>query len=129
MKIFNIIFCTILGLVYGYLSFLLNDLGLLSNKILLYISIFGAIVILLISFCILKLKSKLIKGFLYFISIIGMLLSIFGIYYLNSTISFIDNFGNTKEKYDYYYVIVLKESKYNSINDLNGLVTLVGFAS
>ena len=107
--------------IIWYLSFLLNDLGLLSNKILLYINIFGTGIVLLISFLIIKLKSKLIKGFLYLISIIGMLLSIFGIYYLNSTISFIDNFGNTKEKYDYYYVIVLKESKYNSINDLNGL--------
>ena len=122
MKIFNIIFCTALCLLYGYLSFLLNDLGLLSNKVLLYINIFGGIIILLISYCILKLKSKLIKGFLYLISIIGILISSFGIYYLNSTINFIDNFGNTKEKYDYYYVIVLKESKYNSINDLNGLV-------
>lgn len=122
MKIFNIIFSGILCLLYGYLSFLLNDLGILSNKIILYICIIGAVVVLLTIIGLLKLKNKIIKLFLYFISLIIMLVSALGIYYLNSTISFIDNFGNTKENYDYYYVIVLKESKYTKLEDLTGLM-------
>lgn len=121
MKIFNIIFSGILCLLYGYLSYLLNDLGILSNKILLYICIFGGIIVILTVIGLLKLKSKIIKVFLYFISLVIMLVSVLGIYYSNSTINFIDNFGNTKESYDYYYVIVLKESKYTKLEDLSGL--------
>ena len=55
-----------------------------------------------------------------------MIISILGIYYLSSTINFIDNFGNTKKEYDYYYVIVMKDSKYNTISDLKG--KLIGTA-
>ena len=118
MKIFNIVFSCILCFLYGYLSYLLNDLGFLSNKFLLYAVIIIGIIVIFIVLGILKLKSKIIKIIMYIISLIIMLVSIFCIYYLNSTISFIDNFGNKKQNYDYYYVIVLKESKYNTITDL-----------
>ena len=120
MKAFNIIFSIILCLIYGYLSYLLNDLGLLSNKVLMFTFIFVFLIIIAIIVCLLKLKSKIIKIILYIISSIIMIISILGIYYLSSTINFIDNFGNTKKEYDYYYVIVMKDSKYNTISDLKG---------
>lgn len=122
MRIINIVFSSILCLLYGYLSYLLNDLGIFSNNILLYICIFGGIVVIFTVFGLLKFKSKIIKTFLYLISLIIILISSIGIYYLNSTINFIDNLGNTKESYDYYYVIVLKESKYTKLGDLNNNV-------
>lgn len=120
MKTFNIIFSVILCLIYGYLSYLLNDLGLLSNKVLTFAFIFVFLIIIAIIVCLLKLKSKIIKIILYIISTVIMIISILGIYYLRSTINFIDNFGNTKKEYDYYYVIVMKDSKYNTISDLKG---------
>ena len=120
MKAFNIIFSIILCLIYGYLSYLLNDLGLLSNKVLMFTFIFVFLIIIAIIVCLLKLKSKIIKIILYIISSIIMIISILGIYYLSSTINFIDNFGNTKKDYDYYYLIVMKDSKYNTISDLKG---------
>ena len=126
MKTFNIIFSVILCLIYGYLSYLLNDLGLLSNKVLTFAFIFVSLIIIAIIVCLLKLKSKIIKIILYIISTVIMIISILGIYYLSSTINFIDNFGNTKKEYDYYYVIVMKDSKYNTISDLKG--KLIGTA-
>lgn len=126
MKAFNIIFSVILCLIYGYLSYLLNDLGLLSNKVLTFAFIFVFLIIIAIIVCLLKLKSKIIKIILYIISTVIMIISILGIYYLSSTINFIDNFGNTKKEYDYYYVVVMKDSKYNTISDLKG--KLIGTA-
>lgn len=124
MKFINIIFSIILCFLYGYLAYLLNDLGILSNNILLYICIFGGIIVIFNVVALLKLKSKIIKFFLYIIGLIIALISSIGIYYLNSTIDFIDNFGNKKESFNYYYVIVLKESKYTKLDDLNN--TLIG---
>ena len=124
MKFINIIFCIILCFLYGYLAYLLNDLGILSNNILLYICIFGGIIVIFNVVGLLKLKSKIIKFFLYIIGLIIALISSIGIYYLNSTIDFIDNFGNKKGSFNYYYVIVLKESKYTKLDDLNN--ALVG---
>ncbi len=48
----------------------------------------------------------------------GIIFNFIGIYYLNSTINFLENFGDNKEEYDYYYVLALKKSGYKTIDDL-----------
>ena len=118
MKIFNIIFSVLLCGLYGFLSYITSDLGLLSNKILLSLSIAGWITIILIIVGLFKLKSKIFKGLLYFISLIIMIISFFGSYYIKTTISFIDDFGNKNDEFNYYYVITKKDSNYNKIDEL-----------
>lgn len=120
MKIIGITLSSILFLLYLYLAFLLNDLGLLSNKILLSIFVFVGVIILLVIFGMLKTKKNVLKISFFVISLLIMIACSVGIYYSNSTINFIDNIGNSKENYDYYYVIVMKDSKYTKLNDLNG---------
>ena len=61
MKIIGITLSSILFLLYLYLAFLLNDLGLLSNKILLSIFVFVGVIILLVIFGMLKTKKNVLK--------------------------------------------------------------------
>lgn len=119
MKILNIIFSVLLVLIYSYFSYLLFDIGLLSGKYGIILFIILAIIILLIIIGIMKGK-KVCKIFSYVFYVIFLLIFIIGIYYLNTTIAFIDSFGKkNKTDYDNYYVVVLKNSRYLKLKDLN----------
>lgn len=119
MKILNIIFSVLLVLTYSYFSYLLFDIGLLSGKYGIILFIILAIIILLIIIGIIKGK-KICKIISYIFYVIFLLIFIVGIYYLNTTIAFIDSFGKKdKTDYDNYYVVVLKNSRYLKLKDLN----------
>jgi len=44
----------------------------------------------------------------------------FMVYYLNKTMNFIDNIGIITEEVTYYYVVVLADSRYQEVSDLDG---------
>lgn len=67
-----------------------------------------------------KIIFRIIRGFCYFLAILLMSIYSFGIYYLNKTMNFIDNISIMREEVTNYYVVVLKDSKYQEISDLYG---------
>lgn len=77
------------------------------------------IIVLLIIIGIIKGK-KVCKIFSYIFYVIFLSIFVIGIYYLNTTKTFIDSFGKSdKTNYDNYYVVVLKNSRYLKMKDLN----------
>ena len=117
-KILIILLTNILIISFSYLFFLLNDLGFLANK---YILIAGGCLVIFLFIIILglfKLKKKILKALLVIMCFTIVFINFFGIYYLKSTLSFIDNITNSNEHYSYYYILSLKSSSYNTINDL-----------
>lgn len=118
--ILKILFSILLVLIYAYTAYLLNNLGFLSNKYAIIFMIVSLIILLLVILGIFKVKKVIAKVFLYLIGIIAIVLMIVGTKYLNSTKKFIDNISKEKVSYDYYYVMVLKDSKYNKLSDLKG---------
>lgn len=65
-------------------------------------------------------KSKKSKKLLNFICILFILLFSFILYYLSKTINFMDQIKALKYQTDNYYVLVLKDSDYETISDING---------
>lgn len=117
MKILNTILSVIIILLYSYLSYLLYDIGLLSSLLGIIGFIFLTVILLLIIIGMFKLKKKIIAYVFYILMTFVMFI---GIYYLNTTKSFIDSFDKSdKENFDNYYVVVLKSSKYTKLSDLN----------
>ena len=117
MKILNTILSILLVLLYSYLSYLLYDIGLLSSLLGIIGFIFLTVILLLIIIGMFKLKKKIIAYVFYILMTFVMFI---GIYYLNTTKSFIDSFDKSdKENFDNYYVVVLKSSKYTKLSDLN----------
>lgn len=117
MKILNTILNVIIILLYSYLSYLLYDIGLLSSLLGIIGFIFLTVILLLIIIGMFKLKKKIIAYVFYILMTFVMFI---GIYYLNTTKSFIDSFDKSdKENFDNYYVVVLKSSKYTKLSDLN----------
>lgn len=117
MKILNTILSVIIVLLYSYLCYLLYDIGLLSSLLGIIGFIFLTVILLLIIIGMFKLKKKIIAYVFYILMTFVMFI---GIYYLNTTKSFIDSFDKSdKENFDNYYVVVLKSSKYTKLSDLN----------
>ena len=117
-KIFKSIFSILLGGTFLWLLFQMWNIKLLANKTILIIIGIVALIVILLIVGLIKSKSKVSKGILYTLSTIFIVIFSVGIYYMSSTLSFLNVFGNTKTKYDYYYVMVLKNSKYEEIEDL-----------
>lgn len=63
-----------------------------------------------------KFKKKKIIG--YILSFILFLITIFGTYYLNSTLGFFKGFGKDNYKEENFLVLVLKDSTYQELKDL-----------
>lgn len=117
MKILNTVLSVIIVLFYIYLGYLLYDIGLLSSLLGIIGFIFLTAILLLIIFGMFKLKKKIIAYVFYILMIFVMSI---GVYYLNTTKSFIDSFDKSdKENFDNYYVVVLKSSKYTKLSDLD----------
>lgn len=66
-----------------------------------------------------KIFLMIIQGFCYIVSLALIGIYCFGAYYLNETMHFIDNISVMKEEVTNYYVIVLKDKKYQEISDLD----------
>lgn len=117
MKILNTVLSVIIVLFYIYLGYLLYDIGLLSSLLGIIGFIFLTAILLLIIIGMFKLKKKIIAYVFYILMTFVMFI---GIYYLNTTKSFIDSFDKSdKKNFDNYYVVVLKSSKYTKLSDLD----------
>lgn len=81
---------------------------------------FTMIIILLMFLKGRKIVYRFIRWACYFLVVLMLCLYSFGIYYLNKTMNFIDNISILKEEVTNYYVVVLKDSKYQEISDLYG---------
>lgn len=63
---------------------------------------------------------KLFKGLAYIVTILMIVSYSCGIYYLNKTTHFMNNINVIKKEVTSYYIIVMKDSKYDEISDLYG---------
>ena len=63
---------------------------------------------------------KLFKCLAYIVTILMIVGYSCGIYYLNKTTHFMNNLNTIKKEITSYYIIVMKESKYDEISDLYG---------
>lgn len=119
MKVLNVVLSLLLVFVYGYLTYLLYDIGILSSLLGAIGIVFLTIVLLLIVIGMFKLKNKK-KIIAYVFYIILLIVLSVGIYYLKPTKNFIDSFDSSdKKNFDNYYVVVLKSSKYVKLKDLS----------
>ncbi len=119
MKIVNILLSFFSVILFSFFSYLIYNLNLLSNRyIFMLLLIF--LILLVIGILLTNLvKKKILKVLGYLILFILMIVNLIGIYYLKPMASFIDGFGKeNKEKFDYYYVMTLKDSDYKKIEDL-----------
>ena len=121
-KVFKILIASLLILSFSYFMYLLSDLGFLSNKYLLIGCLTLVIIMFIIIVGLFKFKNKILKILLGIICFMLSIINCAGIYYLNSTLSFIDNIGNNKEEYNYYYIMSLKSSNYENISDLKNKI-------
>ena len=117
-KLARKIIISLLFITYFILVFLLNSIGVFSNNIILIAVASLFVIALILSFFLYKAKKKAKKLTLSFICILAIAINIIGIYYLGSTVSFLKGFGAKHEISKEYYVMVLNDSKYNSIKDL-----------
>ncbi|MBQ9181293.1 MAG: LCP family protein [Bacilli bacterium] len=110
-------------LIISTLLFTLKLSNILPNKYLIPIVITECIIEFLLVFFMFYKKSKLgVRVFLYIISFIITIISILGIKYFDKTTSFINKIQSKKYELEHYYVLVLKNSNYNSIKDLDGKI-------
>ena len=112
MKFLKYIISTMLVASYVFLMFLLESLGLYSNKYILLISVVVLVFIILLVCLIFELKTKL-KILCYVIGIVFLLIILFISYILNSMAGFINKTGKVVTNYDNYYLISLKENDKN----------------
>jgi len=94
-----------------------------DNYFLIGVIVLTLLTILILIFLLIRSKNiviKVIKGGCYFLAIILIAVYLFGAYYLNETLNFIDNISIMNEEVTNYYVVVLKDSRYQEISDLDG---------
>ena len=123
---------SIIGISFGILLLiiticfivLIKTLNILPDKYLLIGSgLLSFLTIIIIFFLVLNSKKilfKVFKGICYFFSVCLISIYLFGIYYLNKTMNFIDNISVTREEITNYYIMVLDTSKYQETSDLFG---------
>ena len=111
--------------------YLLKLLDVLNTKLFAIVCISLVFITLLISiilFIKVRKKKTFWNKFYRFIRVFAFILSFaliifygFVIYYLNKTMNFIDNIKVITEEVTDYYVVVLKDSRYQDATDLDGL--------
>lgn len=122
----------ILGISLGILLLIVTILFVILIKMLNVIPdkyfLIGVVLISLLTlfivvFLLIKKKNmiiKIIKVFCYLLAIGLIGVYLFGAYYLNKTLNFIDNISIMNEEVTNYYIVVLKDSRYQEISDLDG---------
>ncbi len=118
-KIFNIItiISILLAIVFGIMLYIL---GMVPEKYLLIIYISFILLYLLLSFLVFKKNIK--KGIKIFCIILFVIFDIvfgIGIKYISKTISFVDIINNELFQKEEFYIMVLKESKLDKIEELS----------
>lgn len=118
-QIIGIIFSILLAICFIIFSFFIIKVDILPIKYLIPFIILIGLIIFINIFILVKKKFKLwIKYVCLFISIILCFLFMIGSIYINKTYNFMDNIRNNNSISEKYYIIVKKESKYNSLKDL-----------
>ena len=116
------ILALILLLASIFISYILYKVNILPNKY--YYAIVGALSFINLVFCSILMRRKSKKGTRIFVSILTMLvLGVIGFasYYILNTLGFLSKIKSVNYKLENYSVIVLKNSKYNKINDIDSL--------
>lgn len=120
----------IIGIISGLLLFaittvfilVLNKLGVIPDKYFTIITVVAyALTIITDIFLFLSIDNiifKFFKASAYVVAIIMIVGYSFGIHYLNKTMNFMSNMGGIKKEVTSYYIIVMKDSKYEEISDL-----------
>lgn len=106
------IFTLLISIVFTGIILKSNMVPLKYLIILLLILVIWNVAIGLLLF---KFKKRIIG---YILSFILLLITIFGTYYLNSTLGFIKGFGKDNYKEENFLVLVLKDSPYQELKDL-----------
>ena len=126
MKMFKIVIKLFLSVILivttVYTVYLLKNLGLTYNKYILLLIIVLCIISLLLITGVLFVKKIVIKVFIYIFYLIITVSLVVIIFYLSNTLNFVNSFGHAKKSYDYYHVIVNIDSKYHSIENLDGKI-------
>ena len=123
----KIIIFSIINLIFTILlSYFMISLNIIPTKYL--ILIIGVLLgIDLMSIILIKNKKKAVRGIGYFISILMVLISSIGTYYISTTNNFLNKaFDNAVKTYtNTYYIVALKNSELEEISDLKD--ELVGY--
>lgn len=121
-SILGIILSVLLLAGTGFLIYLINVFDVIpDNYYNLILIILVLLNVFLILFMIMKINNKLFKAIrviCYIITIIILIGLSFSIIYLNKTINIFDKIGIIKEEITDYYIVVLKDSKYEEVEDL-----------
>lgn len=118
-SIFIYIVLTIFTLISMYFVYGIYKLNVLKTMYFLIIAILVTIILIFAWVKLLRKKTKFITKLI--IIIISILLSVgylFAIRYINTTIKFVDNMTSVKHVTQKYSVLVLKNSSYEKIDDL-----------
>lgn len=118
MKLFNKILLLIEVIASVILLYLLISMAILPNKYLMIV-IALIIVCLVISF-LLTYKANKVRDIIFkIISIIFSILLLFGCIQINNSASFIENISNSTTELHTISILVLKDSDYELVEDLN----------
>lgn len=131
MKKRNLIGCicgVLLIVITAVFLFTLNKINAIPNNyfkiILIGVSIVTVITSIILFLNVNSISFKVLKVLSYIVTIILILGYSFGMIYLNKTLHFIGNIESIKKEVTSYYVVVLKDSKYEEISDLYGKTML-----
>lgn len=121
INMFSVVIGVLYLIIYILFVALVIKLDTIPNKYLMFligVSILISVLILLVLF-IKKIKRR-IKIIFNIITILLIGIYCFGIYYLSSTIDFVENINKNKNEYEEYYVVVNKKSNFNNLKDIKG---------
>lgn len=113
----------VLSLVYTlimiFLVYLIIKLDILPNNILIIILLGILIITIILNLIFLKVKNRIVNIITFIIMLIISGLILYGSNYVNNTVSFIKKASYIKEEINKYYVVVLDDSNYKKIDDIN----------
>lgn len=131
MKKRNLIGCicgVLLIVITAVFLFTLNKINAIPDNyfkiILTGVSIATVITSIILFLNVNSISFKVLKILSYIVTVILIFGYSFGMIYLNKTLHFIGNIDSIKKEVTSYYVVVLKDSKYEEISDLYGKTML-----
>lgn len=131
MKKRNLIGCicgVLLIAITAVFLFTLNKINAIPDNyfkiILIGVSIVTVITSIILFLNVNSISFKVLKILSYIVTVILIFGYSFGMIYLNKTLRFIGNIDSIKKEVTSYYVVVLKDSKYEEISDLYGKTML-----
>ena len=128
-KKFYLLLSLVLSILIVLNTFLIVKYNVLPFKYLIvYIIAICIIPLSLMMYTLFKKKNRKLKSFFGGIEVLYIVVLFIAFFYLNSTFNFLDKFSNnTGFETKKYYVLVLENSDYNKIDDLNN--KSIGYAN